>query len=83
MYDNYNPIRQLNDELLREYYSDIEKDLEEIINAPSLLARTSKYYRLYHDVDSDIVYLFFIYDGEIWIVKVWTINKFQEYMRTK
>lgn len=81
MNDNYKPIRQFTDRLLREYYSDIEKDLEEIINAPSLLARTSKYYHLSHD--DDVFLLVFVYDGQIWFIKEWTIDKFLDYMRTK
>lgn len=81
MNDNYKPIRQLNDNLLREYYQSIEKDLEKIINAPSLLARTSKYYHLSHD--DGVCLLLFIYDGQIWIVKEWTIDKFLEYIRFK
>ena len=85
MYDNYNPIRQLNDKLLREYYNDIEKELEEIINAPSLLARLSKYYHLYQEpiAPNHECYLIFVYNNEIWFIKEWNINKFQDYMRTK
>ena len=85
MYDNYTPIRQFTDGLLREYYSDIEKDLEEIINAPSLLARLSKYYHLYHEpiAPNYECYLIFVYNNEIWFIKEWNINKFQDYIRFK
>ena len=81
MNDNYKPIRQFTDRLLREYYNDIEKDLEKIINAPSLLARTSKYYHLSHD--DEVYFLVFVYDGQIWFIKEWNINKFQDYIRFK
>ena len=74
MNDNYKPVRKFTDRLLREYYADIEKDLEEIVNAPSLLARTSKYYHLSHD--DDVYFLVFVYDGQIWFIKEWTIVKF-------
>ncbi len=81
MYDNYKPISQFTDNLLREYYQSIEKDLEEIINAPSLLARTSKYYHL--SPDDEVYLLVFDYDGQIWIVKEWTIDEFIKYIRLK
>ena len=81
MNDNYKPIRQFTDRLLREYYQSVEKDLEEIINAPSLLARTSKYYHLSHD--DDVFMLVFVYDGQIWFIKEWTIDKFLDYIRLK
>lgn len=57
MSDNYKHIQRLSDKLLHEYYKDIEKDLEKIINAPSLLARVSRYYYLTIDPDSDMFYL--------------------------
>ena len=85
MNHNYKPIRQFTDRLLREYYADIEKDLEEIINAPSLLARTSKYYQLYYEpiAPNHEYYLIFVYNNEIWFIKEWNINKFQDYIRIK
>ena len=85
MNDNYKPIRQITDNLLQEYYQSIEKDLEEIINAPSLLARLSKYYQLYQEpiAPNHECYLIFVYNNEIWFIKEWNINKFQDYIRFK
>ena len=82
--DNYMPIRKLTDKLLREYYSQIEKDLEEIINAPSLLARASKYYQLYSEpMDTNVCFLIFVYDNQVWFIREWNIDKFLEYIRFK
>ena len=83
MNDNYKHTRQFTDKLLQEYYQSVEKDLEKIINAPSLLARTSKYYHLSSDPVNDVFMLVFVYDGQIWIVKEWDINKFQDYILMK
>ena len=77
MTNNYTPISRLCDKLLHEYYHLIENDLEKIINAPSLLARLSKYYRLGQDIENDMnVLLLFVYDGEVWIVREWGVDKF-------
>ena len=84
MLDNYRPIHQLTDKLLREYYSQIEKELEEIINAPSLLARLSKYYHLYHDPEEmNMCVLIFMYDKQVWFIKKWSIDEFLDHIRFK
>lgn len=76
MNHNYKPVRQFTDRLLREYYADIEKDLEKIINSPSLLARVSRYYHLITDPDSDMCFLIFTYNGEVWFIREWNVDKF-------
>jgi len=76
MTNNYTPIPILSDELLHEYYQEIEKDLEKIINAPSLLARLSKYYHLAQNLENDMNVLLFVYDGKVWIVREWSVDKF-------
>lgn len=80
MNDNYKPIRQFTDRLLREYYQSVEKDLEEIINAPSLMARLSKYYSIYSEpIEPNIVFLIFVYNRKIYFIKEWTIDNFLEH----
>lgn len=78
---NYNHIRRLTDKLLHEYYQSIEKDLEKIINAPSLLARLSKYYQLYQEpiAPNHECYLIFVYNRKIYFIKEWTIDNFLEH----
>lgn len=85
MNDNYKPIRQFTDRLLRKYYQSIEKDLEKMINAPSLLARLSKYYSIYQEpiAPNHECYLIFVYSNEIWFIKEWNIDEFINYIRLK
>ena len=83
MNNNYKHIQRLNDELLREYYQMIEKDLEKIINAPSLLARLSKYYHLVQDTENDMNVLLFVYEGKVWIIREWNVDKFLNHINFK
>lgn len=84
MNSNYIPIRKLTDELLREYYSEIEKELEEIVNAPSLLARVCKYYHIYQEpIEDSPCYLIFVYDKTVWFIREWSIDAFIKHIEIK
>lgn len=67
----------LTTELIRRYYQRIEKDLQEIVNAPSTINSIIKYYRVSMNADP-IDYLLFIYKGEIYFIKQYDLLKFVE-----
>lgn len=48
-FENYNIISSYTNQILREYYQMIEKDLLKIINSPSTINSIIKYYNVAHD----------------------------------
>ena len=82
MNENYTPIRELTDKLLLEFYQQIEKDLEEIVNAPSTINSIIKYYKLVKYPSDPDQYLVFIYnkDGDFTPVRRYSVDDYLEYI---
>ena len=70
-------FHHLTTELIRRYYQKIERDLQEIVNAPSTINSIIKYYRVSMNADP-ISYLLFIYKNEIYFIKEYDLVEFIE-----
>ena len=70
-------FHHLTTELIHRYYQKIERDLQEIVNAPSTINSIIKYYRVSMNNDP-IDYLVFIYKGKIYFIKEYDLLKFVE-----
>lgn len=67
--DNYQPVREITNYMMEEWYKMIENSLKYFSNCPSSIKSISKYYKLYFDNYNERYWLLFIYDGEITFIR--------------